>query len=177
MTRSKQTLHNQKTNETHCRFSSHAPATWIWFLVFLWSKKGWGENSTFSLKSGVWQCTKVPTEKGKKKAPKVFFKEICYSSCWLSSPEQWLQNHSSVPTPCPMSSASVFSLKRQKGFKSMGPYELNFPFFFVQNRIQIVGPDEFNCTVFYEPKGFFPFWLLKLKEKLYCTKKSDQLLW
>jgi len=59
----------------------------------------------------------------------------------------------------------------------MGPYELNFPFFFVQNRIQIVGPDEFNCTVFYEPKGFFPFWLLKLKEKLYCTKKSDQLLW
>ncbi len=65
-----------------------------------------------------------------------------------------------------MSSTSVFFLKQLKGFKSMGPYEFNFPFFFEQNRIQTVGPDEFNRTVFYAPKGFFSLLIIEIERKV-----------
>lgn len=177
MTRSKQTLHNQKTNETHCGFSSHAPATWIRFLVFLWSKKGWGENSTFSLKSGVWQCTKVPTEKGKKKSPKSFLKRfvtVAADSHHPSSdskiihqfllPAQRVQlqsfpwNDKRVSNPwVPMSWTSLFSL-----------YKTGFKLWALMSSI---------VQSFMDQKDFFPFDYWNWKKSCTVLKKSDQLLW
>lgn len=64
-----------------------------------------------------------------------------------------------------MSSTSVFFLKQQKGFKSMGPYEFNFTFFFEQNRIQMVGPDEFNCSLLWT-KRIFSLLIIEIERKV-----------
>ncbi len=96
-------------------------------------------------------------QKREKKNPKVFFKEICYSSCWLSSPEQSLQNHSSVPTPCPTSSTSVFFLKQQKGFKSMGPMSLTSLFSLNKTGFESWVLMSSIVQSFMDQKDFFPF--------------------